>query len=622
MEAKSPSPQTTLLILLGASAWPYSPEFHGSDAFARAADGVRDYFLHPQLFGLPRENFLDLFDSEKVADEIDAEVGAFVEQRLSAMKAAGNAGRDILLYFIGHGGFAGSNYEYYLAIRRTRTGNPLASGLQVASLAYTLKEQARHVRLMLILDCCFAQRAFALFQGGPDQVALRQTIDAFQMGGKSRGIPAKGMALLSSSNQRTPSLLLADFSSTMFTKAFLDALTHGAAMQRERLSLRDVKEATWEILSVMPDAPRPVVDSPDQSEGDVADVPFFPNPWFEREQARVVEEERTRKVEEDRRQQSERAMLSPPIDRPENASTPAAFFVETTPTPAPAISISSSAMEAASLSSAEEMPAISSSAVAVVPAKRSMVRGDKWVIGGCIIAVLVLLFGGIGEVIYRSNTVNRAVANNGINSSITQTNAKNRTQISKSLATSNPDPYSPGNGKLTLYDSMHDNSNQGFGWDEGNGCTFTGSTYQIASTAPGCGAKNVELNDFAFEIEVGFTQKSIEAASIFFRFASSPETFYALRIYNDGTYDFEASATSLSGTQVIPIYKTGISSDTIRKGIQNNVIAIVAVGSTITLYINRMKVDSFQDDSSNYGTISLSSEDGTVDFSNAKVWTF
>src|SRR5437762_11726976 len=107
MGVQAPSPQTTLLILLGASAWPFSPEFQSSEAFANAARRLTAYFLNPQPFGLPPENLLDLFDSEKSADELDVAIGQFLEQRLTAMKAAGNAGRDLLLYFIGHGDFVG-----------------------------------------------------------------------------------------------------------------------------------------------------------------------------------------------------------------------------------------------------------------------------------------------------------------------------------------------------------------------------------------------------------------------------------------------------------------------------------------------------------------------------------
>ena len=78
MEVQAPSPQTTLLILLGASAWPFMPEFQHSEAFANAARRLKAYFLNPRPFGLPAENLLDLFDSEKSADELDV-----VGQRMS-----------------------------------------------------------------------------------------------------------------------------------------------------------------------------------------------------------------------------------------------------------------------------------------------------------------------------------------------------------------------------------------------------------------------------------------------------------------------------------------------------------------------------------------------------------
>jgi hypothetical protein len=237
--------------------------------------------------------------------------------------------------------------------------------------------------------------------------------------------------------------------------------------------------------------------------------------------------------------------------------------------------------------------------------------------------VLVLLFGIIGGVIYAANTVNRATATAETNDRIAQTMRNNIAQIDPAVARPNPDPYLPTNGKLTLYDTMNDNTNKGFGWDEGNGCTFTGSVYQVNS-ANGCGAKNLELNNFAFEIQVDFTLvNGYQGASILFRFVpDSPRTFYVFSIYNDGTYAFEANATSLSGANITPIIKTATPSIAIHRGVSTNVIAIVAIGSTIDLYANNVKIDSITDSSSNYGGMVLSNDGSSVNFSNAKLWTF
>jgi hypothetical protein len=200
------------------------------------------------------------------------------------MREAGNEARDLIVYFIGHGGFVGHDADLYLAIRRTRTSNPRISGIAMLWLADTLREKARYLRRIVILDCCFAAAAFSAFQSGPDAVAVQKTVTAFLVNSKSVGFPTRGTSLLCSSNQKSPSLLLPDNSSTMFTKAFLDALLQGMPSPRDRFSLRDVKDITTDRLSEMPNAPKPLVLSPDQSEGDIADIPFFPNPSVKQEQ--------------------------------------------------------------------------------------------------------------------------------------------------------------------------------------------------------------------------------------------------------------------------------------------------------------------------------------------------
>jgi hypothetical protein len=66
-----------------------------------------------------------------------------------------------------------------------------------------------------------------------------------------------------------------------------------------------VKDAATDLLSEIRNAPKPVVHSPDQSEGDVADMPFFPNPRIEEERLRRAEEERRRQAEEEQARKEE-----------------------------------------------------------------------------------------------------------------------------------------------------------------------------------------------------------------------------------------------------------------------------------------------------------------------------
>src|SRR5260221_343842 len=282
MNRRIPSPETTLVVLLGASEWTHSSEFQSSEAFVNSAKEYKKYLLDSRGFRLPTSNLLDLFDEDQSADDLDGAIGGFLDERISSLKTSGQAARDLIVYYVGHGGFAGDESEYYLAIRRTRSSNPGASSIGVASLAVTLKEKARYLRRIVILDCCFSAAAFKSFQSAPSQVAVQQSIDAFKEKGEKTGFPERGTALLCSSGPKVPSLISRDGKYTMFSEAFLNALTAGDRRHKDKiyLSLRDLTNLIADALhdSAEENAPRPHLHSPDQSEGDVADIDFFPNP--------------------------------------------------------------------------------------------------------------------------------------------------------------------------------------------------------------------------------------------------------------------------------------------------------------------------------------------------------
>src|SRR5260221_370135 len=124
MNRRIPSPETTLVVLLGASEWPHSSEFQSSEAFVNSA-----------------------------------------------------------------------------------------------------KEYKKYLRRIVILDCCFSAAAFKSFQSAPSQVAVQQSIDAFKEKGEKTGFPERGTALLCSSGPKVPSLISRDGKYTMFSEAFLNALT-------------------------------------------------------------------------------------------------------------------------------------------------------------------------------------------------------------------------------------------------------------------------------------------------------------------------------------------------------------------------------------------------------------
>lgn len=276
-----PTPESTLVILLGASEWPNATEFQGSDAFANSAIGLKEYFLDPLKFGIIKENLLDLFNSSDSSDDIDRAIIDFIDERLLAMRKSDQAIKDVLIYFVGHGGFSGRDYNYYLAIRRTRANNPIASSINIMSLAHSIKEKARYLRRIIILDCCFAASASQYFQSSePTRIAIDQMIDAFKVQDEGTGFPTKGTSLLCSSRHNAPSLIAPDGKYTMFSEALLHTLHSGNSHLQSNISLHAVARMIEDYLhSKYGDmgAPRPEVHSPDQSEGDVALIPFFPN---------------------------------------------------------------------------------------------------------------------------------------------------------------------------------------------------------------------------------------------------------------------------------------------------------------------------------------------------------
>ncbi|WP_040441935.1 hypothetical protein [Ktedonobacter racemifer] len=270
-----PSPQTTLVVLLGASEFPQAPSFESSEAFVNSAKSLRAYFIN--IFKLPKENLLDLFNADGSPPDIEKRIGNFLKTRVSELKQSGFVARDIIFYYVGHGGFARSN-RYQLLIRSSQEPGPQSSKLEMESLAHTIKENARFLRRILILDCCFSATAVQ-YQAPMPLIALRQTMQAFEEKDKGRGFPSRGTSLLCSSNRYSPSVTLSGAKYTTFSEALLFVLQNGDVHSRNNLSLYTLAHLMDEFLfkSYQDSVPRPEVHSPDQSEGDIAEIPFFPN---------------------------------------------------------------------------------------------------------------------------------------------------------------------------------------------------------------------------------------------------------------------------------------------------------------------------------------------------------
>lgn len=260
------NPEATVAITLGAATWPLAPDLAAPPSFAVSHERFVTY-LREDL-GLPPENLLVLFDDNSAPSELVERIYAFLRDRMAAVPIGSKAIQVLLLYYVGHGGFAGS--DYLLAIKRTNRDLRAATSLRMRDLAEGVRRASPNIRRYLILDCCFAAAAYAEFMGGPISVAVERTKDAF---------PSAGTALLCASGARDYALAPKGEDATMFTGALLRALREGDPMAPRLLSLRDVGGLVEHIIreKYSDDAVRPELHTPEQREGDVSLIPLFPN---------------------------------------------------------------------------------------------------------------------------------------------------------------------------------------------------------------------------------------------------------------------------------------------------------------------------------------------------------
>jgi hypothetical protein len=268
-----PAPQSTAVIILGASQWPSATQFEPSDQFKNSATAFREFLLDVRGFALPSENLLDLFDTEEEQSVLIRTIATFLLKTRQRLKGSNSELSDLIFYYVGHGGFdTGPASPYFLALRRTSNIDYLASSLSISSLRRVLREYAGEARRYLVLDCCFAAAALApyLQLSSAAQGMVAQVQDAF---------PPAGTALLCASGAVIPAKAKRGAQFTMFSEAFLDILRHGVVNSPPMLSLGEIGSAIRALLNSRygDDAARPEVHSPEQTEGDVAKVPIFRN---------------------------------------------------------------------------------------------------------------------------------------------------------------------------------------------------------------------------------------------------------------------------------------------------------------------------------------------------------
>lgn len=257
-------------------------------------------------------------------------------------------------------------------------------------------------------------------------------------------------------------------------------------------------------------------------------------------------------------------------------------------------------------------------------------QGKRTVIIVGVVVLLLLLLGEGGYLLY----ANRAPVG-------PTTQQLNATATARSFATSNTrstqNPYTPYSGTLVLSDAMRDNS-KGYKWDEatwddnngGKGksvCGFSNGGYHITRSSKGAlvcvpEAKLLVFNNAAFEVNLTIVQGY--ETGVFVRLDQSQLSGYLFAVNVEGSYVLEAANFNAPNPKdQDKIFRSGANA-AIKKGLrQTNLVALVANGDTLSVYVNNQFVDSFPDKAYINGQIGIYAYgDSACDViaSDARVW--
>ncbi|MGY3451948.1 caspase family protein [Bradyrhizobium sp. USDA 4353] len=261
-------PEKTLAIILGVSECPRAPALQPLPHCANSASDFEDYLR--KVVGLASGHILNLFDSKSPASEQLEKIEDWLSALLLDQESVLS---DLIVYYTGHGGFSRNDQSYFLAVNRTRSGSEGATSIRYIDLSASIKRHAESVRKFLILDCCFAAAAVVRMQSSVEEMVSQRIEDE---------LPGSGTAVLCSSAAKLVSIAPPGMRHTMFSGAFLKCLNEGIRNGPAVLSLEDLCQGTRRFIREQfpTDSVRPELHVPEQTKGNPASVPLFPNVMF------------------------------------------------------------------------------------------------------------------------------------------------------------------------------------------------------------------------------------------------------------------------------------------------------------------------------------------------------
>jgi hypothetical protein len=244
-------------------------------------------------------------------------------------------------------------------------------------------------------------------------------------------------------------------------------------------------------------------------------------------------------------------------------------------------------------------------------------RGNRiGIIIGVAALVLLIAGGSIFALLRLGSRNSPAIATPTVNTTATA-------HVNATATAAVEDPYTH-SGTLLFADPLSDN-NKGHSWEINSNCAFIDGAYHAiapdARYGDYCIAKSTDFSNFVFEVQMQVIKG--DQGAITFRVADTVahNQYYDFYVGDDGSYGLyvvnDSGKTLAYGT-----------SSAINQGLnQTNVVAVVAQGSLIKLYVNHQLITSATDSTYSHGNIGVEANPFVnnghtteVVYSNARVW--
>jgi hypothetical protein len=186
--------------------------------------------------------------------------------------------RNVFVIYVGHG-LVLANNVFGLALATTELKRRNTTALKVPDFAAELKEGARWARRFIILDCCYAGKALEGFLTDKGFFA-NSAEKAFSSSEKpvALKIPTRGTTLVCAADRFSTAGAPKNLKETLFTHTMLEVLRSGRPSGAPFMNFSELVSIVSTKLNRLPDASPPFIVSPDQTEGDLAQLALFPNP--------------------------------------------------------------------------------------------------------------------------------------------------------------------------------------------------------------------------------------------------------------------------------------------------------------------------------------------------------